>query len=52
MICDICGHAYDPDEGDPENGILAGTSFEMLPGDWRCQICGATKAAFRKEELP
>lgn len=44
--CVICGHIYDPAEGDPDNGIPAGTSFNDLPGDWRCPICGADKASF------
>ena len=27
-ICTICEYVYDPELGDPENGIEPGTSFE------------------------
>ena len=33
-ICTICEYVYDPELGDPENGIEPGTSFEDLPDDW------------------
>lgn len=46
--CVICGHIYDPEVGDPESGIKAGTKFEDLPDDWACPICGATKEDFEK----
>jgi len=42
----MCGYVYDPALGDPENGIKAGTSFESLPEDWVCPLCGASKADF------
>jgi flavin reductase (DIM6/NTAB) family NADH-FMN oxidoreductase RutF/rubredoxin len=44
--CVICGHIYDPQAGDPDNGITAGTAFEDLPSDWHCPICGASKDDF------
>ncbi len=44
--CIVCGYIYDPDEGDPDNGIEAGTSFVDLPDDWVCPECGATKEEF------
>ena len=47
-MCSVCGYVYDPDEGDPEGGIVVGTSFEDLPEDWVCPVCGAEKAAFNK----
>jgi len=46
--CAICDYIYDPAEGDPENGIAAGTSFEDLPEDWSCPVCGANKDQFEK----
>ena len=46
--CSVCGYVYDPVEGDPENGITAGTAFEDLPDDWVCPICGASKDDFRE----
>jgi flavin reductase (DIM6/NTAB) family NADH-FMN oxidoreductase RutF/rubredoxin len=45
-VCDVCGYVYDPAEGDPEHGVSAGTSFEDLPADWVCPVCGATKDQF------
>ncbi len=47
-MCSVCGYVYDPDEGDPEGGIVVGTPFEDLPEDWVCPVCGAEKAAFNK----
>jgi rubredoxin len=44
--CQVCGYIYDPQAGDPDNGIEAGTSFEDLPGDWVCPECGASKDEF------
>ena len=35
-ICTVCDYVYDPELGDPENGIETGTSFEDLPEDWVC----------------
>jgi flavin reductase (DIM6/NTAB) family NADH-FMN oxidoreductase RutF/rubredoxin len=48
-VCTVCGYIYDPDKGDPESGIAAGTAFEDLPNDWVCPICGAGKEAFEKQ---
>ena len=39
-ICTVCDYVYDPELGDPENGIEPGTSFEDLPEDWVCPLCG------------
>ena len=46
--CNVCGYVYDPETGDPENNIIAGTSFEDLPDDWHCPVCGAGKSEFKK----
>lgn len=48
-VCELCGYEYDPTEGDPENGIEAGTEFEDLPDSWTCPLCGATKEDFTEE---
>jgi rubredoxin len=47
-ICTVCGYVYDPDKGDPENGIAVGTPFEKIPEDWVCPVCGASKQDFEK----
>ena len=41
-----CGYVYDPEVGDPDNGIAPGTAFEDIPEDWVCPICGLGKDAF------
>lgn len=48
-VCKVCGYIYDPEKGNPENGIEPGTSFEDLPDDWVCPVCGASKKDFEKE---
>ena len=46
--CMLCGYVYDPENGDPDSGIKPGTSFEDIPDDWVCPICGAGKDQFEK----
>lgn len=46
--CTVCGYIYDPQVGDPDNGVKAGTPFESLPADWVCPVCGAAKTEFEK----
>ncbi len=48
-ICDACGWLYDPKRGDSEGGIPQNTSFNELPNDWLCPMCGAGKEMFTKE---
>ena len=45
-ICNVCGYIYDPQQGDPDNGIAPGTAFEDIASDWVCPICGAGKGDF------
>lgn len=45
-LCRTCGMVYDPDEGDPDSGIPAGTRFEDIPDDWTCPVCGVEKSDF------
>ena len=47
-VCTACGYIYDPEVGDSDNGIDAGTSFEALPDDWVCPLCGVGKDMFEK----
>jgi rubredoxin len=44
MMCTICGHIYDPETGDA--GVQPGMSFETVPADWHCPVCGAEKSRF------
>jgi len=47
--CDVCGYVYDPEEGDTDSGVPAGTAFEDIPDDWTCPVCGAAKSEFSPE---
>lgn len=44
--CLVCGHIYDPAEGDPDAGIPPGTPFSDLPDAWQCPVCGVSKDNF------
>jgi len=48
-VCTVCGYIYDPEKGDPDNGIKPGTPFEKIPEEWVCPVCGAEKEAFEKQ---
>jgi rubredoxin len=47
-VCIVCGYVYDPEVGDPDAGIDPGTSFEALPEDWVCPLCGVGKDQFEE----
>ncbi|NLJ79791.1 MAG: rubredoxin [Firmicutes bacterium] len=47
--CTVCGYVYDPELGDPTQGIEPGTDFNDLPDDWLCPECGVPADMF--EEL-
>lgn len=49
-ICTVCDWVYDPEVGDPDNGIEPGTAFEDIPDSWTCPVCGVGKEDF--EVLP
>lgn len=44
--CIICDYIYDPAQGDPSHGIEPGTSFDDIPDDWNCPLCGVDKSNF------
>jgi len=48
--CTACGYIYEPEKGDPENGIEPGTAFSDLPDDWVCPLCGVGKDMFEPVE--
>ncbi len=48
--CTVCGYIYDPAKGDPDSGVNEGTSFDDVPSDWVCPVCGAGKEDFKKLE--
>jgi len=47
--CNICGYVYEPENGDPDNGVDSGTPFDKLSDEWLCPVCGAPKDDFEKE---
>ena len=47
-VCSVCGYVYDPEMGDPDHGIPAGTRFEDLPEDWHCPRCKQSKDRFNR----
>lgn len=48
-VCDVCGYVYDPAEGDPANGVEAGTAFKDIPEGWLCPLCGVGVDQFSEE---
>ncbi|MGL6199726.1 MAG: acyl-CoA dehydrogenase family protein [Lachnospiraceae bacterium] len=44
--CCGCGNEYDPAIGDPEGDISPGTTYEQLPEEWVCPLCGEDKEMF------
>lgn len=49
-VCDVCGYIYDPSIGDEENGVSSGTSWDNVPEDWLCPLCGVGKDLFSEVE--
>ena len=47
-VCTACNYVYDPEVGEPENGIAPGTPFEELPYDYVCPLCGLGKDVFEE----
>ncbi len=48
-VCTVCGYVYVPEVGDPDNNINPGTSFQDIPEDWVCPLCGVGKDQFEEE---
>jgi len=48
--CTVCGYIYDPETGDPDEGIAPGTAFKDIPDDWVCPECGVGKEDFELVE--
>ena len=46
FVCNVCGYIYDPEKGDPDNGVKPGTPFADLSADWVCPECGVGKEEF------
>lgn len=49
-VCDVCGYIYDPENGEPDAGVAAGTKWEDVPEDFVCPLCGVGKDQFSPAE--
>lgn len=49
--CEVCGYIYDPQLGDPDNGIEPGTAFEDLPEDWVLPAVSGGQGSVRADRL-
>ena len=38
-VCTVCGYVYDPEAGDPDNGVAPGTAWENVPDAQSEKIC-------------
>ncbi|MEG1981880.1 MAG: [FeFe] hydrogenase, group A [Clostridia bacterium] len=47
-VCTICGFIYDEEKGIPSANIAPKTTWDQLPDDWRCPLCGAAKSDFKE----
>lgn len=45
--CIPCGFMYNPELGDPDNGIEPGTPFEEISPEWVCPICHSVHETFK-----
>jgi rubredoxin len=45
--CRHCLTLYEEQYGDPDQGVLPGTPFDRLGGDYVCPVCGGPKTDFR-----
>ncbi|SNR86286.1 Rubredoxin [Methylobacillus rhizosphaerae] len=44
--CSCCDFVYDELIGQHEKGILPGTTWERVPENWRCAVCGTDRSKF------
>ena len=51
-VCTVCDYLYDPEVGDPDNGVEPGTAWEDLPDDWVCPDCGVQGLGDGDAEAP
>ncbi len=49
--CQVCGYIYDPEKGDPDNGVEPGTSFKDIPEDWVISLGLSPARCFRYTTL-
>lgn len=47
-VCNVCGWEYNTSKGYPVDGIKPNTSWEDVPEDFACPMCGTSKDNFRE----
>jgi rubredoxin len=47
-VCTVCDWVYDPEKGDPDNGVAPGTAWKDVPEDWVCPECSVSKDEFEE----
>ncbi len=47
--CAVCGWVYDEEKGDSAYDLPPGVSFEDLPEDFVCPLCGVGKDSFEEQ---
>ena len=48
-ICTFCNtFVYDEAAGEPRAHLEVGTTFENVPGEWRCPVCGQPKSYWKE----
>ena len=45
-VCELCGYEYDETLGDPDNDIAPETTWDELPDNFECPLCGVSKDQF------
>ena len=49
-VCDVCGWVFEEKICDPDHGIDVGITFDDLPEDFECPLCGVGKDQFSPAE--
>ena len=48
-IGEVCVYVYDESVGDPDNVVASGTTWDNVPDDYVCPLCGVGKDQFAAE---
>ena len=46
MRCRVCSWVYDPELGEPNQGVMPGTTWETVPETFLCPECFLGKSEF------
>lgn len=48
-VCTICSYVYDPEIGDMDSNVAAGTKWEDVPAEYVCPLCSVGKDLFEAQ---